>query len=137
MKTCHAVPAHQPNETRFLKMTAKGLQRIKCVLRAQCRLGSADTNSRVPGNKASTRQSLGKGRHAGLRLQRVLWRHQPPHRIKAKPAHRNQADMDMGRVRRIERSAKQADPASLGGKHLDPSGRGVRGVSVHRPARHI
>ena len=48
------------------------------------------------------------------RLQRVLRRDQPPHRIEPQAVERQPADEDMALVGRIERAAEQADRAAGG-----------------------
>jgi hypothetical protein len=48
-------------------------------------------------------------RHVHGRLERVLWRYQPPHLVEAKPPQRLKAQMDVAVMGGIEGSAEQAD----------------------------
>src|SRR3984893_13162839 len=49
--------------------------------------------------------------HAGNRLQRVLWRDEPPHLVELEALQGEQAQMQMSAMGRVERTTQQADAA--------------------------
>jgi len=52
-----------------------------------------------------------KGRHAALRLQRILRRDKPPDLIQVEPLQRLDADMAMAGMSGVEGTAENADPS--------------------------
>ena len=47
-------------------------------------------------------------------LERIAWRHQPPHAVELQPLDREQADGAVRQMRRVEGSAEQADAHAVG-----------------------
>jgi hypothetical protein len=62
-------------------------------------------------NPAGLFQPNREGRHAVYRLQRVLWRDEPPDLVEAEVFEREQADVQMPAMGRVERATQQPDPA--------------------------
>jgi len=63
------------------------------------------------GDLASLLQPQRERCHAGDRLQRVLRRDQPPHLVERKMPQREQAQMQVAAMGRVERAAQQPDSA--------------------------
>src|SRR4051812_25074008 len=73
------IATHQPDEMGLRKAAAERLYRIGGEAGAEPRFDVADPYAAVGSrDRRGPIQPLGKGRHAGNRLQRVLRRHQPP-----------------------------------------------------------
>ncbi len=71
------------------------------------------------GERLRRRDAVRERRKAPGVLERIARRHQPPDAVEAEPPHGDQAGGAVGVVRRIERSAEQADlhAGGVGGKH--------------------
>ena len=109
------VRAHQPDEARPGKTALERDDRIRRVVGAEPRLDVGDLDMRIRRHRSGRRDAISERRHAARRLQRVLWRDQPPDLIERQPSQRLAADMEMTAVSGIERAAKQADtpPAAV------------------------
>ncbi len=103
------VGAHQPDEAGSRKPPQQAAQRIDGVARAEHRLDRAGDDAAAIGEAARGRQPLIERRHAALRLQRIAGRHQQPDLIEPQPPPCQLDDVAMACVRRIERTAEQAD----------------------------
>ena len=90
------------------------MQGIRRVPGAELRLEIADPDPPVRlRNMPRDLHPLGKIGHPDCRLQRVLWRNQPPDLVQIQPPHRLATDVQMTLMGRIEGAAKQPDPAPL------------------------
>src|SRR5204863_9301722 len=105
------VATHQPDEAGARETAAQGLQRVGGIGGTEFRLNAGDDDAPILGRDlAGLRQALGKGGHAGDRLQRILRLDQPPNPVEAEPLQREAADMEVAAMGRVERPAEQADP---------------------------
>ena len=103
------VGAHQPDEP-VPGPCGQPAQRVGGVAGAEPRLQRQHPQARVTGDRRRPGHALGQRRHAGLGLERVLRRDQPPDLVQLQPLQRLQADVAVAGVRRIERAAEQAHP---------------------------
>jgi len=103
------VGAHQPDEARTRELPQQTPQRIDSVACAERDLDRACHNASSVRDGARGCHTLAERRHPALRLQRIAWRNQQPHLIEPKTPSREIDDVTMTRMRRIERTAEQAD----------------------------
>ena len=104
------------------KAAAERLYRIGGEAGAEPRFDVADPYAAVGSrDRRGPIQPLGKGRHAGNRLQRVLRRHQPPDLVYVEALQRLPADMQVPAMRRVEGAAEQADAPSRNRRIKIPS----------------
>jgi hypothetical protein len=106
------IGAHQPDEARARKPTQQAAQRLDRVARAEHRLDRAGHDASSIRNRARGCQTLMERRHPALRLQRIARRNQQPDLIEPQSSSREFDDMAMAFMRRIERTAEQADAHS-------------------------
>ena len=103
------VGAHQPDEARTRELPQQTPQRIDSVACAERDLDRACHNASSVRDRMCGCQTLAERRHPALRFQRIAGRNQQPYLIEPQPPASNIDDMAMPRMRRIERTAEQAN----------------------------
>src|SRR5213592_170468 len=90
---------------------------------------TADIDARIVGDLERSAGAFGEAVQSPGILERIARRQQPPDAIELQALDRKQADGAMRRVRRIERTAEQADTHAVG-----MEGDGLRGrLQLHQP----
>jgi hypothetical protein len=105
------VGAHEPYEACLGEAAPQFFQRVGRIARAEPRLDAGDLDAGVVGDLGGKRHALGERRHAGLVLQRILRRDEPPDLVEIEEMERQEADMPMPAMSGVERAAEQPDPA--------------------------
>jgi hypothetical protein len=84
----------------------------KCLCRkagVQLTLDIRDDDSRMPGDQLAAYKPLFQRRHVAFRFERILRADQPPDVIEAEQLQRQQADVAVAVMGRVEGAAEQAD----------------------------
>ena len=92
------------------KAASEQLQAFGRIAAAEALLDIGDLDPGVAGHAPGGGETLGEGRHAGDRLQRVLRAHHPPDLVEIQLAERLERDVEMAAMGGIEGAAQYADP---------------------------
>ena len=106
------VGAHQPDEGVARKAAGQRGERIGGIAGAEPALDVGDADAPVPGDGARAVEPARQLGHSGAGFQRVLRRHQPPHLVEREALERQERDVAVPVMRRIERPAEQTDAAA-------------------------
>src|SRR6185436_15886073 len=99
----------QPDEPRFGKTTLQGFDRVDRVARAERLFDAGHFNAWIGCHLARVLDAFGEWRGVARTFERILRRDEPEDAVELQPAERNQADVHVRFVRRIERATEQAD----------------------------
>ena len=110
METPQVVRAHDPDESDSRAAGQQPRYRIVSVSRLNDSFEAGDIDSRVMCEGSRRGNPVGQWGEVARVFERVTGCHQPPDAIELKPLERQQRGCDVRLVRRIERSAEQADP---------------------------
>ena len=111
------VRTHQPDKAQPREAATQGVKGVGGIGRsAQPAFEIADDDVPMPGSDPPRLvQPNRERRHACNRLQRVLWRDEPPHLVEVEALEGEQAQMQMSAMCRVERTAQQPDAAMPAG----------------------
>ena len=128
VKAPQIVGAHDPDESDARAPGDKPFYRVIGVSRLDDSFETGHVDARVMRERAGGRDALRqRGEPAGV-LERIARRDQPPDAVELEPFERQQTGGEMRLMRRIERSAEQADPHAgrVGRKHALGAGVDLR-----------
>src|SRR5215510_3152604 len=103
------VGTHDPNKAYQRAAPFQKGEGLRCIGCRQIALEGGDEDARIFGHGTAQHQPLGERCEVAARLQGIAGCHQPPDLVEAKSLEDDFADLAMGNVRWIERSAKEAD----------------------------
>lgn len=104
------IRSHQPNEPGGGKLLPEPSNGIDRIAGAEPGFDGGDPNAGVAGDGTGRGRALRQRRHLIALFQRVSRRYQPPDGIELQALQSLAANIQVAVVRRIERSAEQADP---------------------------
>ena len=107
MELCQIVAAHQPNKPAPGIAPTQPVQRIDGIAGAQFTLDRRNPNRRPARRAPGRSEAFGQGCHAGIGLQRIAGRYQPPDFIQPQRIGNAQRNAAMPAMRRIETAAQQ------------------------------
>ena len=111
------VRSHQPDEPTLRKARQQERQRVGRMRGAEPPLDVGHADARMPGDPCRRLQPFLERRRVARALQRVLRRQHPPDFVEAQPLQRQQRDVPVSLVGRVERAAEQPDPARAQGSN--------------------
>ena len=103
------ISPHDPDEARARETAAQFAQRVDGEARAVSRLDPRGQDAAGTGDPSGAGKAVGEGCHAVCGFQRIAGRDHQPDLVQAQPPHRQQRDVPVTFMRRIEGSAQQAD----------------------------
>jgi len=110
METPQVVRAHDPDESDSRASGQQPRYRIVSVSRLNDSFEAGDIDSRMMCESTRGGNTVGQRGEVARVFERVAGCHQPPDTIELKSLEHKQCGREMCLVRRIKRSAKQADP---------------------------
>ena len=113
MKLHQIVGPHDPDEPVLRIALQQGRNRINREPGSHFLFDIGRVNAGVSGGGGGGGEPVSQRCHPGYFLKWILRADQPPDRIESQPPHRLDTDMTVTGVRRIERSAEQADVHGL------------------------
>jgi hypothetical protein len=129
------VRSHDPDKVQAGSAAAQISNRVRSVTRSDDGFETTDLDARIVRDKLCRFHALGKIMRRPVGLERIAWRHQPPHPVELQTLDREQADGAVSQMRRIERSAQQADThaVDMGRKGGSNGGQGRRNLVQRLP----
>jgi hypothetical protein len=110
VKTPQIVRAHDPDKSDTRASGQQPRYRIVGVSRLNDSFETCNVDARMTRERARRSDSVNKRCQAARIFERVAGRDQPPDTVQPEPLEREECGCKMSLVRRVESSAKQADP---------------------------
>ncbi len=101
---------HEPYEGHPREELSQRAQGVERVALAEFRFDRGRHDAAPIGDPPCAGQAVGQAGHAGARFERVTGRDQQPDLVEPQPPPGERGDMQMSGMRRVERTAEQADP---------------------------
>src|SRR5262245_56396357 len=140
IKGGEVVGAHDPDEAHQRAARLEKCQRGSGVGWLEVLLKICDYDVRIFCQCAAQENAFVQRHRSGPALQRVARRYHPPDLVESEPLQRRLADHAMGEVRRVERTAQQADGLArgrVGWARLDAAKGGGGGKAHARYGRRL